>query len=178
MKHVQLFEQFVNEKVYRMTGIYSSKGIVGKVMQAFKKQIERIKFEANAEDTLSEVNAAWEDFHKDGANIILDEVKKAVKDMDQVVYVHVSGLGKKWRVDEINNLNRGGDELFITIPGDFVINVGFMDDVDGSKFSKKLGGMMNTGIQMGEDIYGTFDSQVGYNNVEIRDAEFMSIDAK
>lgn len=178
MKHVQLFEQFVNEKVYRLTGIYGSKGLVGKLMQAFKKQIERIKFEENVNATLDEVNAAWEDFHKDGVKIILDEVEKVVKDMDQVVYVHVSGLGKKWKADEINNLNRGSDALFITIPGDFVINVGFMDDVDGSKFSRKLGGMMNTGIQMGEDIYGTFDSQVGYNNVEIRDAEFMQIDIK
>ena len=38
MKHVQLFEQFINEKAYQLTGIYGAKGIVGKVAFAFKKR--------------------------------------------------------------------------------------------------------------------------------------------
>lgn len=85
MKHIQLFEQFIEEKAYRLTGMYTSKGIIGKVMQAFKKEIEKIKYEGDAADTLKDVNDAWKDFHKDGVKIILDEVKKAVKDMEQVV---------------------------------------------------------------------------------------------
>jgi hypothetical protein len=178
MKHIQLFEQFIEEKAYRLTGSYASKGIIGKVMQAFKKHIERIKYEGDAADTLKDVNKEWERFHKDGVKIILDEVKKAVKSMDDVVYVHVDGLNRLWEADTINKLNSEGGPLYIAIPGDFVINVGFADDVDGSKSKNKLGGYMNTAIPNGEDIFGVFDSEIGYNNVEIRDSEFIQLDAK
>jgi hypothetical protein len=178
MKHIKLYEEFVTEKAYRMTGNYAAKGIIGKVMQSFKKEIERVKYEGDEAATLEEVNDAWKDFSKDAQKIILDEVKKAVKDMEQVVYVHVTGLNKEWEADTINGLNREGGDLFITIPGDFVINVGFMDDVDGSKHSRKLGGMMNSPIFGGEDIHGKADENVGDNNAEIRGVEFISIDAK
>jgi hypothetical protein len=180
MKHIKLYEQFVTEKAYRMTGIYASKGIVGKMMQSFKKEIERVKFEGNAEDTLKEVNDAWEDFKEDATKIILAEVDKAVKDIEEVVYVQVTGLfgTGKWVADTINQLNREGGDLYICLDREFVINVGFMDDVDGGKFSRKLGGMQNTAIATGEDIHGTFDPAIGHNNVEIRGNEFISIDAK
>ena len=178
MKHIKLFEDFLNEKAYRMTGPYTSKGIIGKVMQAFKKEIETATFEGDAADTLEEVNGAWGDFYKDAQKIILDEVKKAVKDMDQVVYVHVQGLNKTWEPDTVNRLNREGAPLHISIPGDFVINVGFRDDVDGSKFKNKLGGMLNTAIAGGTDIYGAFVAVIGENNVEIRSSEIMQIDQK
>jgi len=178
MKHIKLYEEFLNEKVYRMTGPYASKGIIGKVMQAFKKEIERVSFEGDAADTLEEVNGAWWDFGKDAQKMILAEVEKAVRDMDQVVYVHVQGLNKTWEPDTINGLNRDGGPLHISILGDFVINVGFMDDVDGNKFKNKLGGMLNTAIAGGEDIYGTFDAEIGENNVEIRGSEIIQIDEK
>ena len=178
MKHIKLYEEFLNEKVYRMTGPYASKGIIGKVMQAFKKEIERVTFEGELKDTLEQVNGAWGDFAKDATKMILDEVNKAVRDMDQVVYVHVQGLDKAWEPDTINGLNRDGGPLYIRIPGDFVINVGFMDDVDGNKFKNKLGGMLNTAIAGGTDIYGAFDAEIGENNVEIRGSEIMQIDQK
>jgi hypothetical protein len=178
MKHIKLFEEFLNEKVYRLTGPYASKGIIGKVMQAFKKEIERVAFEGNSVETLNEVNKAWEDFHKDAQKIILDEVEKAVRDMDQVVYVNVKGLNSPWELDSVNKLNGEGKPLHITIPGDFIINVGFMDDVDSSKFKNKLGGMLNTAVAGDEDIFGRFDAGVGENNVEIRGSEVMQIDQK
>jgi hypothetical protein len=178
MKHIKLFEDFLNEKAYRMTGPYTSKGIIGKVMQAFKKEIETATFEGDAADTLEEVNGAWWDFTKTAEKIILDEIKKVVKDMDQVVYVHVKGLNLSWEPDTINRLNRDGAPLHIRIPGDFVINIGFMDDVDGSKFKNKLGGMLNTAIAGGEDIYGGYDAEIGENNVEIRGSEIIQIDQK
>ena len=179
MKRVKLFEQFVNEKAYRMTGSYASKGIIGKMMQAFKKEIEKIKSEGDVDATLSAVNKAWMSWApKDGAKIILSEVQKAVKDMEAVVFVNAS-IDGEWIADEVNGLNReGSSELFISRNGDFVINVGFADDVDGSKFSRKLTGMLNSPIDQGTDIYGSFDAEVGGNNVEIREGEFMSIDAK
>ena len=178
MKHIKLYEEFLNEKVYRMTGPYASKGIIGKVMQAFKKEIERVTFEGELKDTLEQVNGAWGDFAKDATKMILDEVNKAVRDMEQVVYVHVQGLNLSWEPDTINGLNRDGGPLHIRIPGDFVINVGFMDDVDGNKFKNKLGGMLNTAIAGGTDIYGAFDAEIGENNVEIRGSEIMQIDQK
>tara|TARA_R110000737_G_scaffold221331_1_gene236816 strand:+ start:482 stop:1018 length:537 start_codon:yes stop_codon:yes gene_type:complete len=178
MKHVQLFEQFVNEKVYRMTGIYSSKGLVGKVMQAFKQEISKIKYEGDQKATLAEVNKAWTKFQKDAEKIILDAVEKGAKSMDSVLFV-TANLDKGFHIDEINKLNReGSDELFVGY--ELVINVGFMDDVNGSKLYKKIDktGMMNSPIASKKDtIYGTMAS-VGNNNLEIRDNEFMSIDSK
>ena len=173
MKYVKLFEQFTNEKVYRLTGPYASKGIIGKVMQAFKKRIERIQFEGDFEPTLAEVNKEWQKFEKDAIKMILADVEKAVKTLDNVAYVHVDGLKKMWQKSAESGLNR-----HMSLPGDFVINVGFNDDVDGSKFSRKLDGSMNTPIFTGEDIYGAGDDEVGYNNVEIRGRETMMLDEK
>ena len=178
MKHVQLFEQFVNEKVYRMTGIYSSKGLVGKVMQAFKQEISKIKYEGDQKATLAEVNKAWSSFKSTGEKIILDAVEKGAKSMDSVLFV-TANLDEGFHIDEINKLNReGSNELFVGY--ELVINVGFMDDVNGSKLYKKIDktGMMNSPIASKKDtIYGTMAS-VGNNNLEIRDNEFMSIDSK
>ena len=179
MKHVQLFEQFINEKVYRMTGIYSSKGLVGKVMQAFKKTIEKVSYEGDQKATLAEVNKAWSSFKSTGEKIILDAVEKGAKSMDSVLFV-TANLDEGFHIDEINKLNReGSNELFVGY--ELVINVGFMDDVNGSKLYKKIDktGMMNSPIASKKDtIYGDYDSSVGNNNLEIRDNEFMSIDSK
>ena len=178
MKHVQLFEQFVNEKVYRMTGIYSSKGLVGKVMQAFKQEISKINYEGDQKATLAEVNKTWSSFKSTGEKIILDVVEKGAKSMDSVLFV-TANLDKGFHIDEINKLNsEDSNQLFVGY--ELVINVGFMDDVNGSKLYKKIDktGMMNSPIASKKDtIYGTMAS-VGNNNLEIRDNEFMSIDSK
>lgn len=180
MKHIKLFEQFVNEKAYQLTGTFGAKGIAGKVLFAFKKQIERIKYEGDAEVTLDELNDEWAKFVKKSAtDIILKELYNSIKDFKEVVlFVNVS-LEDKWQADEINGLNRpGGSQLYVTYPRDFVINIGFYDDADGSRFAKRVGGYMNTPINMDSDIYGSFDSEVGYNNIEIRSSLFLTIDAK
>ena len=179
MKHVKLFEQFVNEKVYRMTGIYSAKGLVGKVMQAFKKEIAGVKYEGDAEATLEEINKEWAKFQKDAEKIILDAVEKGAKSMDSVLFV-TANLAEGFHIDEINGLNsEGSSELFIGY--ELVINVGFMDDVNGQRLYRKIDktGMMNSPIANSTDtIYGDYDPAVGDNNLEIRDTEYMSIDAK
>lgn len=179
MKHIKLYEEFVNEKVYRMTGSFTSKGIIGKVMQAFKKEIEKIKYEGDANSTLSDVNTAWSKWvTRDGAKIILSEIEKVVKDMEAVYFVNATVDGE-WKADETNGLNKeGSNQLFITFENDFVINVGFADDVDANRFAKRLTGYTNIAIEQGVDIYGSFDAGVGQNNVEIRGTEIMSIDAK
>ena len=97
-----------------------------------------------------------------------------------MLFVNVN-LGDEWITDTVNRLNRpGASELYVSYANDFVINIGFYDDADGSKFAKKVGGMMNTPIRLvgSSDIYGTFDSQVDGNNIEIRTSLFLSIDAK
>jgi len=179
MKHVKLFEQFTNEKAYRMTGAYSSKGLVGKVMQAFKKTIEKVSYEGDQKATLAEVNKAWSSFKSTAEKIILDAVEKGAKSMDSVLFV-TANLDEGFHIDEINKLNReGSNELFIGY--ELVINVGFMDDVNGNKLYKKIDktGMMNSPLASKKDtIYGEYDSSVGNNNLEIRDSEYMSIDSK
>jgi hypothetical protein len=182
MKHIQLYEQFVNEKAYQLTGIYGAKGIIGKVLFAFKKQVEKIKYEGDADSTIAEINDIWSKWaNKDGAKIIEQEVMKQVKDKEAIVYIMATLGGFEWAADEVNRLNTpGNSELFITIPGDFVINVGFADDVDSGKFSRKLDGMQNSAIQNGKEtaVIGSYDNLVGENNIEIRTSMFLSIDAK
>jgi hypothetical protein len=61
-----------------------------------------------------------------------------------------------------------------------VINVGFNDDVNGRKLFKKIDktGMMNSPIASSKDaIYGDYDPAAGENNLEIRDAEYIQINA-
>lgn len=181
MKHVQLFEQFINEKAYQMTGSFGAKGIPGKVLFGFKKQVESVTYNGDAETTLAEINAIWSEWaDKEGAKIIEDLVMKQVKDKDALVYI-IATLGKEiWEADTVNRINRPDSaELYISIPNDFVINVGFADDVDAGKFSKKLGGMQNSAAASKfTTVFGEYDSEIGSNNLEIRSGLFMSIDAK
>ena len=79
MKPLQTYKQFLNEKAYRMTGIYAAKGIVGKVMQAFKQEIAKVKYEGDSAATLKEVNKEWAKFQKTAEKIILDAVEKELK---------------------------------------------------------------------------------------------------
>ena len=181
MKHVKLFEQFVGEKAYQLTGLYGAKGIIGKVLFAFKKEIEKIKYEGDADATLADLNKVWSNWaDKDGAKIVEQEVMKVVKDKEAVVYIIATLSKRTWAADEVNRLNSpGNSELYVTFPGDFVINVGFADDIDANKFAKKLGGMTNTAIPVDiTEVVGAFDKEIGYNNVEIRGSMFLSIDAK
>jgi hypothetical protein len=184
MKPLQTYKQFLNEKAYRMTGIYAAKGIVGKVMQAFKQEIAKVKYEGDSVATLKEVNKEWAKFQKTAEKIILDAVEKGAKDMKSVLFI-TANLVEEWKADEINGLNKadGSGPLYISYAkyNEMVINVGFPDDVNGNKLYKKIDktGMMNSPLANSKDvIYGGYDSQVGNNNLEIRDAEYIQIDAK
>lgn len=179
MKNIPTFEQFLNEKVYRMTGIYTAKGLVGKVMQAFKQEIARVKYEGVNIETQEEVNKEWAKFEDNAKKIILDQVEKGAGGMDGILFV-TANLSNGFHIDEINGLNREGSNT-LYLGYELVINVGFMDDVNGSKFKRKIDktGMMNSPIASGKDvIYGNYDTAVGNNNLEIRDTEFIQIDGK
>ena len=183
MKHIKLYEDFlVTEKAYQLTGSYGAKGIVGKVAFAFKKQVERVQYDGNVEATLNDLNKVWSKWaNTDGAKIIETEVLKQIKDKNDIVYLVASLGGYEWMADEVNGVNRPERaELLARFPGDFVINIGFADEVDANKFSRKLGGMTNTALVSNTDteILGSFDASVGYNNVEIRGSLFLTIDTK
>jgi hypothetical protein len=183
MKHIKLYEDFVNEKAYQMTGSYGAKGIAGKLLFAFKKEIERVQYDGNVESTLEDINKAWSKWaDSTGAKIVEAEVTKQVKDKESIVYLIATLGGYKWVADEVNGINAPGrSELLVRFPGDFVINIGFADDVDGNKFTRKLGGNLNTAIvntSIDNAIIGNFDAEVAYNNVEIRASLLLTIDAK
>lgn len=183
MKHVQLFEDFlVTEKVYQLTGQFGAKGIPGKVLFAFKKEIERVKYEGDPKTTLADINKVWSNWADTaGTKIIEQEVLKQVRDKESIVYLVASLGGYEWIADDANRVNSPTrSELLVRFPMDFTINVGFMDDVDGSKFARKLGGMMNTALTTNIDtaIIGKYDSLVEDNNVEIRASLFLTVDAK
>ena len=179
MKTIPTFEQFLNEKAYRMTGIYSAKGLVGKVMQAFKQEIKTVKYEGINVVTQEEVNKEWAKFEDKAKKIILDQVEKGAGGMDGILFV-TANLFNGFAIDEVNGLNDlSPSTLYLSY--EVVINVGFMDDVNGSKFKRKIDktGMMNSPLaSKSEVIYGDYDSQVGNNNLEIRDNEVIQIDAK
>ena len=179
MKNIPTFEQFLNEKSYRMTGIYSAKGLVGKVMQAFKQEIARVKYEGINVVTQEEVNKEWAKFEDKAKKIILDQVEKGAGGMDGILYV-TANLFNGFAIDEANGLNRE-DSNTLYLSYEVVINVGFMDDFNGKKVARKIDktGMMNSPISYEKElIYGEYDASVGNNNLEIRDTEFIQIDGK
>ena len=93
----------------------------------------------------------------------------------------MASLDKTWEMDTINNINAPGKtEALIRIPSDFVINIGFADDVNGNKFTRKLDGMLNIALISGTEIevMGSYNRDVMGNNVEIRSSMFLTIDAK
>lgn len=179
MKHVKLFEQFINEKAYRLSGAYAAKGTIGKVMQSFKKEIERIKFEGDTETTLNVINAEWVKFHKIASTIILNDIQKVVKNFEEEVISVNTTLSGEWV--ERKDLTTGS-ELYINLNNDFVINIGFMDDIDANKYSRRLGGMVNRPLFIQDlgsnNIYGMPEESSEYNNIEIRGVEVISIDGK
>ena len=183
MKHVKLFEQFTNEKVYQLTGIYGAKGIPGKVLFAFKKELDdkNIKYDGkDAATTLEGINKWWKKFADTrGAKIILDEVLKHAKNKEDIIYI-TAPLGQvEWIADDANGINKPGrSELLVRIPGDFVINVGIADDVDARKLAKNIGGMPNLVLLNKTEtmVLGRYDGS--YDNIEIREALFLTIDAK
>jgi hypothetical protein len=182
MKYIKLYEQFVTEKVYQMTGSFGAKGIAGKVLFAFKKQIERIKYEGDEAAALEEINKFWSKWaDKDGAKIIEQEVLKQIKDKESVVYITATLASKEWIADDVNGINEPGrSELLVRIPADFVINVGFADDADASKYTRKLEGMQNSAVidKTHTVVLGQFDEDVLENNIEIRASLLLTIDAK
>jgi hypothetical protein len=176
MKYIKLYEDFVTEKAYQLSGSYGAKGIPGKVLFAFKKEVEGVKYESDAKSTLKDINDAWFKFaDKDGAKIIETEVLKQVKDKEAIVYITATLSNYLFEEDSVS-----GSELRVRIPIDFVINIGFADDVDAGKFSRKLNGMQNDAIFSKNDttVLGGYDPKVGENNVEIRSSMFLTIDAK
>jgi hypothetical protein len=183
MKHIKLYEDFlITEKAYQLTGSYGAKGIIGKVAFAFKKEVERTQYDGNVKSTLDDLNDVWSIWaNKDGSKIIEAEVMKQVKNKESIVYIMATLNNYKWIADKVNGVNSPERaELLSRFPGDFVINVGFVDDVNANKYSKKLGGMANTALASSADteVLGRFDASVGYNNVEIRGSLFLTIDAK
>lgn len=180
MKKIPTFEQFLNEKTYRLSGYYSQKGFLGKIFQAFKKEIEKVQYEGDGAGTIEEVNKIWDKFQDDAKKMILDQVKKAVGSMDGVAFVTADF--SKWTIDEVNGLNQdGGTSLYISLfDGDMIINVGFMDDVNASKYKRKFDkeSYNNVAMASAEDvIFGEF-YDAGNNNLELRGGEVMQIDAK
>jgi len=179
MKHLQLFEEFLNEKAYRMTGIYAAKGLVGRVMQAFKQEIKTVKYEGINVVTQEEVNKEWAKFEDTAKKIILDQVEKGAGGMEGVLYV-TANLSNGFAIDEVNGLNSEESET-LYLGYEVVINVGFMDDFNGKKVYKKIDktGMMNSPLASKRDlIYGEYDASVGNNNLEIRESEYIQIDGK
>ena len=183
MKHIKIYEDFlVTEKAYQLTGAFAAKGIAAKVAFAFKKEVERVQYDGNVEATLADINKVWSKWaDTTGAKIIETEVSKQVKDKEAIVYLIATLGGYEWVMDEVNGINSPEKaELLVRFPGDFIINAGFADDVDGDKFSRKLGGMTNPAITTNIDtaIIGSYDANVGPNNVEMRSALLLTIDAK
>ena len=167
----------LNEKASRMEGPYQAEGIIGEVMLAFKKQIEGIKYDGDQKSTSKLINKEWAKFSSTAHKIILAEVKKSVKSMDDVLFVSAMLKGMGWVPDTINGLNRPESDTLSISSGQLIINVGFKDNVDASKYAKKLGGSIEQPRSFQSvDIYGTLDKTIGDNNIQIIDSEMLRID--
>jgi hypothetical protein len=171
-------ENNMHVKAYQLTGAYGSKGIAGKVLFEFKKEVEKLNLPLDLNKALNEINTLWNKWSiSEGAKIIENEVVKVVKNTSDIEFITATLNQFKWEADAVNNLNNQGikNKLWIRIPGDFVINVGF-NNVDASNFSKKLGGMKNDPININQtDVLGKYKN-VGRNNVEIRESLFLLLE--
>jgi hypothetical protein len=174
-------QSYVNEKAYQLTGRFGAKGIPGKVLFAFKKEIEKIKWSGNDEETLAEINRLWKSWaDTQGAKILDSEIQKVVKFENNIVYVVATLSNYEWVKDTVNDLNdRQTRELFVCLGTGFQISVGFFDDVNSAKYSKKLGGYNNSCLYTTKhtDVYGKF-IDVGDNNIEITESLFLVLDHK
>ncbi len=180
MKHIKLFEEYIEESVFRMSGIYTAKGLVGQVMQEFKEEIKSIRYDDSMKETLDEINKAWNSFTKEAEGIIIDEVMKTVKKKEEVVYINVKGLEEEWEVDRelgFNPLKNTYNpyNLYVRLP-EFVIDIGFADVGGRMKYRKKLevGSWSPKRTPSGRDIYGSLNSEAS-SNIEIKGIEVLVI---
>jgi len=176
MKNLQTYEEFLNEKAYMFVGINGTKGIWGKVLFAFKKQIEKIQFE-NEKQVIDEINKEWVKFvKKDAQKIIKDEVLKYVKSEESLVGI-TANLNESWEVD-VTRGNRDDSCVIKYGTLDCVINIMFTDDVDANKFKRNLGGYVNTPLHAKNDVIILGEMYDTPNNIEIRTRMYLMIDVK
>ncbi len=162
------------EKSYRLSGTMGTKTpIGGKVLQAFKKKVEKLKINTGG---LEKLNKEWQVFAKrqgQASSIIQNEIaKKAGED-------NTSGISATLdKIDWIATPNIGlENEAYYQLDGDFVININVSDDIDGNKIAKKLKGWINSpDMSDGTEIVGSIDSSS--QNIEIRDQFFLNVDNK
>jgi len=162
-------------KVYLLTGIYGAKGIPGKLLFAFKKEIEKHNFTNG--NILININNLWSKWSvSEGIEIIKNEVFKKIN-KEYIAYIYATLNKVEWEVDTINKINvPNSNKLYIRIPSDFIINIGFYDDINSNKFAKKIGGYNNTAIIYNQtQVFGSYIN-TGYNNIEIRDSLFILIE--
>ncbi len=159
----------INEKIFRLSGHMGTKTpIGGKVLQAFKKKNESV-------GNIKDLNAGWVKFSKKEApKLILDILKKNIKEFDSVVIgVEASLENKKW--DQQDSTSNG---ILASLDKDFVININIADDAAASKISKKVKGIVNSPSSHNlTNIYG--DKIVSdLQNIEIRDFLTLLIESK
>lgn len=166
----------LNEKAYQLVRMYAAKGIPGKMQFPFKKRIEKTKF-TDVNSTLSEINKEWDKFKKEAEKIINDEVFKIVN-KNSIAFITAT-INDKWELDTVNKENKE-DGILVRLGIDFVINVGFMDDVNSAKYKNRLGGYNNSPLFTKGTIvtYGDFDEKVHDNNVVISTGMFLWVDRK
>ena len=185
MKKLTAFDQFiqektsgrseVNEKVFRLSAPYSAKGLVGKIMQGFKKTIAKFNYEGDDAGLFKDVNKAWDKFKPTAHKLVLAQVKKATKNMDGVAFV--SFKASAWT--KADDLSKSDGESINIKSGEVVINVGFADDADAGKSKRKFDkeAMQNSPIVDAKDlIYGEYSGSVGDNNLELRGSEVMLVE--
>ncbi len=159
------------EKSYRMQGTYSTKTpIGGKVLQAFKKKTEKFKY---SDEGLIGLNKEWSKFSKTEARKIIEsEVKKRTG--NNALGVNATLEKVKW----ISTYKIGDTSELFGLDEDFVINVTFADDIDSSRYQKKLGGILNPQVPYRvTNVFGD-DSMDLQQNIEIRDNFVLNLDNK
>jgi hypothetical protein len=77
-------ENNMHVKAYQLTGAYGSKGIAGKVLFEFKKEVEKLNLPLDLNKALNEINTLWNKWSiSEGAKIIENEVKQVYICLDK-----------------------------------------------------------------------------------------------
>tara|TARA_R110000782_G_scaffold5177_3_gene18023 strand:+ start:10006 stop:10515 length:510 start_codon:yes stop_codon:yes gene_type:complete len=149
-----LTEGSLQEKLFRSVGALAPS--ISKAASEFMKNNKKMS-------TREEFDKAWKkDVSRFNDTIVNEIFKKIPK--DDIVYITTNVSKVKWknirfRKDIVNKA---------ILNGDVYVNIGIKDDVNGKPLAKKVKGWINPAINVEDEVYEYFQSELT-QNIELKD---------
>tara|TARA_R110002167_G_scaffold74848_5_gene209236 strand:+ start:299 stop:799 length:501 start_codon:yes stop_codon:yes gene_type:complete len=146
-----LTEGSLQEKLFRSQGSLAPS--ISKAASEFMKNNKKMS-------TREEFDKAWKkDVSRFNDTIVNEIFKKIPK--DDIVYITTNVSKVKWNE---NSKVQGK----VILNGDVSVNIGIKDDVNGKPLAKKVKGWINPAINVEDEVFGYFQSELT-QNIELKD---------